>query len=61
MSSRSLSNIKLNLRISATNINTLDDAIECVPLWDISNGVTLCKECHKQTDNYGWKSNSGVK
>jgi len=25
------------------------------PLWDISNGVTLCKDCHKKTKDYGWK------
>lgn len=25
--------------------------------WDINNGVTLCKYCHRLTDNYGGKSN----
>lgn len=23
--------------------------------YDVNNGMTLCIECHKQTDNYGWK------
>ena len=23
------------------------------PFWDLSNGQTLCEECHKETDNYG--------
>jgi len=24
--------------------------------WDINNGETLCLECHKKTDSYGWKN-----
>lgn len=24
--------------------------------FDVDNGRTLCKECHKKTDTYGWKS-----
>lgn len=23
--------------------------------WDVDNGMTLCRECHKKTDNYGGK------
>ena len=26
------------------------------PFWDISNGRTLCKPCHKMTDTYGSKA-----
>ena len=25
-------------------------------LWDIDNGRTLCKDCHRKTDSYGWKA-----
>lgn len=27
-------------------------AVYYQPFWDIANGRTLCKECHKKTDNY---------
>ena len=37
------------------NITTYEEAIACKELWDINNGLTLCKECHKKTDNYGNK------
>lgn len=25
-------------------------------IFDVGNGLTLCHECHKETDNYGWKA-----
>ena len=28
--------------------------------YDVSNGVTLCRECHKLTDNYKNKQNRGI-
>jgi len=30
------------------NITTLEEAIQCEALWDVSNGLTLCKRCHKK-------------
>ena len=38
------------------NILTIEDALSCHELWDIENGQTLCKECHKETDTYGYKN-----
>jgi len=35
------------------NIQTMEQANECEELWDVKNGLTYCKECHKQTTAYG--------
>jgi len=34
------------------NICTLEESRTCDNLWDLNNGITLCKECHSKTDNY---------
>lgn len=39
------------------NIRTFEEALNCEELWNINNGVTLCRECHKLTDNYKNKRN----
>lgn len=33
-------------------VTTLEAAFECSELWDLSNGRTLCIECHKKTDSF---------
>lgn len=33
--------------LKENNITTTTDAITCINLWDISNGRTLCIDCHK--------------
>ena len=38
------------------NIQNTKQALDCDELWNINNGQTLCKECHKLTDNYSHKS-----
>lgn len=30
------------------HITTTEEAIQCETLWDVSNGITLCKKCHKK-------------
>lgn len=45
--------IPLSKLMDDYNIKSSDDAIKCEKLWDITNGKTLCKECHKLTSTYG--------
>ena len=35
--------------IQENTIKTLKKALKCKELWDISNGVTLCQDCHELT------------
>lgn len=35
------------------NIKSYDEAMNTPELWSLNNGITLCKKCHKETDNYG--------
>lgn len=34
-------------------ICSLPDALNCTALWDINNGRTLCRPCHKDTPTWG--------
>jgi len=31
---------------------TPEEARKCKKLWDVKNGLTLCRTCHRMTDNY---------
>lgn len=33
-------------------IRSIEEALQCSELWDISNGRTLCRSCHKKTETY---------
>ena len=37
-------------------IVSIEKAVSCRKLWDINNGVVLCKDCHTQTSNYSNKA-----
>ena len=41
--------------IEQFKIVDIDMARNCKELWDISNGRTLCKSCHRKTETYGNK------
>lgn len=32
--------------LSTYNITSIEEAVACPALWDVSNGVTLCESCH---------------
>ena len=32
------------------DITSIEEAISCEKIWDIENGRTLCRECHKKTE-----------
>jgi hypothetical protein len=38
--------------LGTNSITTIEQAIECSELWDVSNGATLCRPCHKLTRCY---------
>lgn len=38
--------------LKESNIKSIRQAEKCTELWDLSNGRTLCYECHKKTDNF---------
>lgn len=40
------------LILKENNIKTLKKALKCEELWDVNNGRTLCKECHKKTGTH---------
>ena len=42
----------LSIIIKEDKIKTIQEAMNCKELWNIKNGITLCINCHKQTDTY---------
>jgi|GEM_PF-7092311 len=34
------------------SIATLEQAMRCAAVWDVTNGRTLCRTCHEKTDSY---------
>ena len=36
----------LSIIVKQYNIKTLEESYNCKELWDICNGITLCKNCH---------------
>ena len=47
--------------IKENNLKTIIEARICKDLWDHDNGMTLCEECHKLTDNYRGRGHIGDK
>ena len=39
------------------SVRTIEDARNCIGLWNIRNGLTLCIPCHKKTPNFSWRAN----
>jgi hypothetical protein len=37
--------------ILENNIKTIEQALDCEELWNINNGITLCKNCHEILHN----------
>lgn len=45
--------IPFSFLLKEYNVTSFVMAEQCDMLWDINNGQTLCRRCHKKTDTYG--------
>ena len=48
--------VSLSGLVRKYQIKTIEEALNCEELWNINNGRTLCKVCHRKTDNWGNKN-----
>ena len=53
----SFSSILAKIRFQYGVENFYENALKDKLLWDINNGKTLCIDCHKKTNNYGYRGN----
>jgi len=47
-----------SLIMKENNIKSFEEVIECEELWNINNGITLCKICHKLENSKQMKNNN---
>ncbi|MEK6828954.1 MAG: HNH endonuclease [Nanoarchaeota archaeon] len=43
------------LILKENKIKTVEESLDCQELWNIDNGRTLCINCHKKTDTWGFR------
>lgn len=44
--------VSLASMVKTNHLSSIQEALACTSLWSKDNGLTLCKSCHAQTDNY---------
>lgn len=50
--------IPLAMILEKYNITCRDEARACSELWDLKNGITLCRKCHYKLDNRKYYDNN---
>jgi len=50
--------VPLAMILEKYNITNRDEARACNELWDIGNGLTLCRKCHYKLDNRKYNDNN---
>jgi 5-methylcytosine-specific restriction endonuclease McrA len=49
--------IPLVVILEKNNITNRDEARECDEMWDLKNGITLCRKCHYEVENRRYNDN----
>ena len=44
--------ISLSSIIKNQKITSIEEAINCIEIWNVDNGLTLCLSCHIETDGF---------
>lgn len=47
--------VQFALILKKNSIKSIEDAISCSELWNVNNGLTLCRPCHRLTDSFAKK------
>jgi hypothetical protein len=52
--------IPFSILVHQSGVSTMEEALSNPTLWDVTNGVTLCEECHRKTGSFARRAGRKV-